>query len=150
MNTVLFLCTGNYYRSRFAEVFFNWSTERHGILWRAESRGLQLDPANLGPMSSHTVARLHRLGIPMDRYKRLPIAVSHRDFEVAHHVVAIKQTEHRPMLERMFPMWLERVEFWEIHDLDCIGPEETIPQLEDEVMELIDRLAGDSSRTARS
>ena len=24
MKTVLFLCTGNYYRSRFAEIFFNW------------------------------------------------------------------------------------------------------------------------------
>jgi protein-tyrosine-phosphatase len=22
--TVLFICTGNYYRSRFAEIFFNW------------------------------------------------------------------------------------------------------------------------------
>jgi len=30
-NTVLFLCTGNYYRSRFAEVFFNAVATKEGL-----------------------------------------------------------------------------------------------------------------------
>jgi hypothetical protein len=36
---------------------------------------------------------------------------------------------------------LERVEFWEVHDLDCAGPEEAMPCLEQEVVALMDRLA---------
>jgi hypothetical protein len=38
--TVLFLCTGNYYRSRFAEALFNSVAGKMGLPWRASSRGL--------------------------------------------------------------------------------------------------------------
>ena len=37
---VLFLCTGNYYRSRFAEILFNQLAPTRGLNWRADSRGL--------------------------------------------------------------------------------------------------------------
>ena len=40
---VLFLCTGNYYRSRFAEVLFNSVAGKLGLPWRASSRGLALE-----------------------------------------------------------------------------------------------------------
>ena len=42
MSTVLFLCSANYYRSRFAEHFFNWLAEINGMPWRADSRGLMV------------------------------------------------------------------------------------------------------------
>ena len=38
MQTVLFLCTGNYYRSRFAEELFNHRAARDGLSWVAQSR----------------------------------------------------------------------------------------------------------------
>ena len=142
MKTVLFLCTGNYYRSRFAELFFNWHARQRGVSWNAVSRGLGLDPSNLGPLSLHTVLGLRDLGIPLEGDQRRPLAVSHQDFEAADHIVAVKETEHRPMIERRFPSWLERVEFWEVHDLDCVGPEEAIPHLKREVIGLMERLSG--------
>ena len=51
--TVLFLCTGNYYRSRFAEVLFNSAAGRMGLPWRALSRGLAVERGvnNVGPMA---------------------------------------------------------------------------------------------------
>lgn len=146
MKRVLFLCTGNFYRSRFAEIFFNWHAEQRQLRWRAESRGLALDPSNPGPMSRNTLARLKHHGIPTDAYQRFPIDVATEDFESAHHVVAVKETEHRPLLETRFPAWLEFVEFWEVHDLDCAGPEEAIPHLEREVMGLMGRLATNSAK----
>ncbi len=140
MKTVLFLCTGNYYRSRFAEVFFNWQAGIHRLPWQADSRGLALDADNPGPMSRHTVARLNELGVALDLYQRLPLPVSQEDFARADHVVAVKETEHRPMIQRGFPSVLEQIEFWEVHDLDCVGPEIAIPHLEREVADLVARL----------
>jgi protein-tyrosine phosphatase len=46
------------------------------------------------------------------------------------------------MIERGFPTWLDRVEFWHVHDLDCWEPEEAIPSLYREVTELVERCSG--------
>jgi len=140
MKRVLFLCTGNYYRSRYAEILFNWMAPKNGLIWKAGSRGLDPDPNNAGPMSRHTMAALRKLGIPFDKHLRFPITVTDDDFVSAHHVVAVKEAEHRPMIERSFPHWLDRVEFWHVHDLDCCGPEEAIPHLDREVTSLVERL----------
>jgi protein-tyrosine phosphatase len=141
MKRVLFLCTGNYYRSRFSELFFNWHAKQRDLGWRADSRGLALVPWNIGPISSDTMARLRYHGIRVGARQRFPMIAHQKDFEAAAHIVALKRTEHRPMIEARFSSWLDRVEFWEVHDLDCAGPEETFPQIECEVMELIGRLA---------
>src|SRR5258708_30085613 len=55
--TVLFLCTGNYYRSRFAEVLFNSVAGKMGLPWQASSRGLALERGvnNVGPMAASAV-----------------------------------------------------------------------------------------------
>ena len=146
--TVLFLCTGNYYRSRYAEILFVWQARQHGLAWRAESRGLDPDPRNPGPMSRDTIAALTRLGIPVDVYLRFPLTATDADFGRADKIVAVKEAEHRPLIERNFPRCLERVEFWHVHDLDCCGPEETIPHLDREVAALVQRLAGLRGQTS--
>jgi protein-tyrosine phosphatase len=140
MKRVLFLCTGNYYRSRFAEIFFNWHAQRRELRWLAESRGLALTASNRGSMSCYTSARLRQQGIPIDSYERLPLDATHHDFASADHIVAVKATEHRPIIVERFPSWLSRVQFWEVHDLDCAEPEQAFPELEVHVLTLIERL----------
>ena len=76
MKTVLFLCTGNYYRSRYAEIVFNWLAQKQGLAWKADSRGLDPDPRNPGPMSRDTMAALRKLGVPFDSYLRFPQLVA--------------------------------------------------------------------------
>ncbi len=149
MKRVLFLCTGNYYRSRFAESYFNWLAHRRGLPWRADSRGLALDPRNPGPISQHTAARLMELGISLDDAQRYPLSASLADFNAADHVVAVKAAEHRSLMQSTFPGVVERVEFWNVHDLDCAAPQEAMLHLEQEVNSLIERLASlneDSSK----
>ncbi len=144
--TVLFLCTGNYYRSRLAEHYFNHLADRHGLGWRAESRGLDPDPYNPGPMSRNTARWLAARGIAVPDPVREPLRVNEGDFAAAALVVAVKEAEHRPMLEWMFPDQLRRVEFWHVHDLDCAPPEEAIPELARLVEELVLRLSGPTPR----
>lgn len=144
MPTVLFLCTGNYYRSRFAEEWFNHLARSRGLAWRADSRGLQLHPEwNPGPISTFTVKRLNELGIELAPPIRIPLQLTEHDLQSARHVVAVKETEHRPLLHRQFPAWSHRVEYWEIHDLDCAGPETALIELASRIEGLLDHLALD-------
>jgi protein-tyrosine phosphatase len=147
MNRVLFLCSGNYYRSRFAEIVFNWHAEQEGRPWRAESRGLALDPRNPGSISSHTIEHLRKRGISSSNCLRLPMAVCDDDFAAARVVVAVKDVEHRPIIESRFAKWILRVEYWNVHDIDCAPPREAIPQLEQLTIALLHRLADDSARS---
>jgi len=140
MKTVLFLCTGNYYRSRYAEILFNAKAEEMGLEWNAVSRGLAPDPRNPGPISRDTIAALQKQDICVENHLRLPMKVTEADFESNDHVVAVKEAEHRPLMLRNFPNWVTKVEFWHVHDLDCCGPDETIPHLDQEVAALLLRL----------
>ena len=140
MNHVLFLCSGNYYRSRFAEIVFNWHAESRHISLRAESRGLAIDSRNPGPISPHTMESLSKRGITSRSCERLPLAVREQDFAAAWHIVAVKESEHRALIETCFPRWKHRVEYWQIHDLDCAEPRIAIPHLERQVVELLNRL----------
>jgi protein-tyrosine phosphatase len=139
-STVLFLCTGNFYRSRFAEIYFNWLAPRENLPWRADSRGLALDPANYGPLSIHTRRGLAALGIPLPDPLRDPLDAALPDFEAARLIVALKEAEHRRLMQSRFPTWAERVEYWHVHDLDCAQAAEALPQVKQHVEELVFRL----------
>src|SRR5436305_4168263 len=96
--TVLFLCTGNYYRSRFAEGLFNHVAGRMGLPWRASSKGLALERGvnNVGPMAKSALAALHKLGVRTGtECSRFPETLASADLETAALVVALKDAEHR-------------------------------------------------------
>jgi hypothetical protein len=65
VKTVLFLCTGNYYRSRFAEELFNHHAKRDGLDCIAQSRGLALERGvhNVGPISPFALHALKEMAI---------------------------------------------------------------------------------------
>jgi protein-tyrosine-phosphatase len=90
--TILFLCTGNYYRSRFAEILFNSVAIRMGLVWKAGSRGLALErgAGNKGPMAKTALEIIEKRGIYSQDVKRLPIQVTREDFEQAERIIALK------------------------------------------------------------
>jgi protein-tyrosine phosphatase len=136
--TVLFLCTGNYYRSRFAEVLFNSVAAKMGLPWRASSRGLALERGvnNVGPMAASAVQALEAAGLRgVPELGRSPIQATVDDFEAAHWIVALKEPEHLPLLQERYPAWAEKVEFWQVDDAP-----EVLGLIEREVMDLAARL----------
>jgi protein-tyrosine-phosphatase len=137
--SILFLCTGNYYRSRFAECLFNSVAGKMGLSWIATSKGLALERGfnNVGPMARSAVQVLQAMGAHGDGCgcDRMPAPAAPDDFDKADRVVALKEAEHRPLLLERFPAWAEKVEYWHVEDDD-----EALPHVEREVMELIARL----------
>lgn len=141
--SVLFLCTGNYYRSRFAEILFNHLAQERGLNWRATSRGIARDFGawNVGPISPHTCQALAARRIELPEPLRDPMHCFEEDLRTADLVVAVKEAEHRPMLAKHFAGWEDRVEYWHVHDIDQAHPDIAMVEIENAVRLLIDRLA---------
>ena len=126
MKQVLFLCSGNYYRSRFAEHLFNWLAAKSDLPWQADSRGLRVGKAgNIGPISRFAVEGLEVRGISTNG-ERYPIQLSLPDLARSDLVIAVKEAEHRAMLTDLFPLWTNMVEYWHVDDLDCATAEEAL------------------------
>lgn len=138
---VLFLCTGNYYRSRFAEELFNHLAVDVGLNWKADSSALALELGkfNIGPISRETLAQLQACGVDCQS-PRSPKQCSLTELENADLVVALKEAEHRPLLSRRYAGWEERVEYWHVHDLDQSTADVALAQIEQQVRSLVKRL----------
>src|SRR6516162_851219 len=105
--TALFLCTGNCYRSRYAEVLFNSVAGKMSLPWNASSRGLALERGvnNVGPMAASAVKALEARGLrAVPEFARFPIQVTVEDFKAAHWIVALKEAEHQPLLQERYPV----------------------------------------------
>ena len=145
MRKVLFICSGNYYRSRFAEALFNHHAIARELPWRAFSRGLAIYLVDgCGPLSAHTAAELNRLGIPRRHTGVEPVQLDESDLAESERVIALKRAEHHPMMGHLFPDWQERIEYWHVHDLDAALPEDALAQIHGQVTELLGELAADA------
>jgi protein-tyrosine phosphatase len=141
---VLFVCTGNYYRSRFAEHLFNAAADERRLCWRATSRGTDVFGAgrwNVGPISAVAREALEARGVPLDADVRMPMPLTEDDLADSDLVVAVCESEHRPHLERDFPAVAAHVEYWGVEDLAVTPAEDALAALERHVAALLDRLS---------
>jgi len=143
--TLLFLCTGNYYRSRFAESLFNDRAVRRSIAWRARSRALALERgrANVGPIARDAVERLLALGIPAGDLERArpPLAVAPGDLDTADRIIALDEAEHRPLVTGRYGAWADRIEYWNIVDVPPSAAYDPLRLMKDRIESLLEQLA---------
>jgi protein-tyrosine phosphatase len=141
-NTLLFLCTGNYYRSRFAEILFNTRAIQAQIDWHAQSRGLDTGriTRDFGPISLNTINGLKDRDITLEGDIRYPIQLEETDLEQASRVIALYELEHRPYLESLYPDWADRIEYWNIPDREFTPVDQALAEIEENVLELIAQL----------
>jgi protein-tyrosine-phosphatase len=140
--TVLFLCTGNYYRSRYAEELFNHLARRAGLDWEATSHALAIERGkdNVGPMARQTIDALTIDGISPMGVSRMPAPCTHDALEASDMVVAVKEAEHRALLTERFLGWEDRVTYWHVHDIDVAPPDEALAELKAHVERLVREL----------
>ena len=142
MKHLLFICSGNYYRSRFAEAVFNHAAAQRGLPWRAFSRGLAIWMVE-GDLSPWTETALQQRSIDRTQTGPTRVALAEADLQRAAKIIAVKEAEHRPMMREQFPAWEHRIDYWTIDDLDCATSEDALPLLEARVQALADALAAE-------
>ena len=146
-NKILFLCTGNYYRSRYAELFFNDLASTKQLNWSADSRGLEASAGrNVGPISKFALERLTQRGISPGDPARFPLQLEEKDLQEASLIVAINRVEHQPMMERYFPAWAERITYWDIADLNITKADDALSAIEKKVADLAVHLVTNRSQ----
>ena len=120
---VLFICSGNYYRSRLAEILFNHEAAAQGVAWEAESRGL-IDARELRGLSEHATAYLREAKLEeLAAEPRNPRRIEVDDLTEADLVVALCRSEHKPMIEERFLSLAKalyasgKLRYWNVYDI---------------------------------
>ena len=139
MPRILFICTANYYRSRFAEGVFNHLANRRGLDWKAFSRGLIPEEAPPG-LSPHATNGLRLVGVAPEFFPNEKTALKDEDFEEADRVIALKQEEHEPMLRDRFPDRVSQVEFWDVSDIPHVSPPQAMLQIKENIERLLQEI----------
>jgi protein-tyrosine phosphatase len=120
---VLFVCSGNYYRSRLAEILFNHAADAAGLAWEAASRGL-LKAGELRGISEHAAAYLKEAKLEhLAAEPRNPLVLDVEDLTDSDLTVALCRDEHQPMIEQKFLSLARalhktgRIRYWNIYDI---------------------------------
>jgi protein-tyrosine phosphatase len=142
MKTLLFLCTGNYYRSRFAEHLFNVLAPNHGLNWIAISRGLALERGvdNVGAISKHALMGLTERGVSLALDLCYPLPLTEADLVAASKIIAVDESEHLCLIVERFLKWKDAIEYWLVHDVEYTLPDLALQQIEYNIQQLIEQL----------
>lgn len=143
MKKVLFICTGNYYRSRMAEEIFNYLARNHELHWQADSAGLRSDMSaspNEGPISKYAIEMLGNRDYPVASEDRMPRSVTDQDLLNSELVICLHRPEHETVILERFPAYTENILYWQVADIDELDPEIAFQRVEKKVKELINTL----------
>ena len=117
---VLFVCTGNLYRSKYAEACFNYLCLQNNVTnMRAFSRGLMVQKTEDYEHQEKFTYPI-RLALPAFekiKQRQIPLfligatnqQINEYDCESAQTIVLMNKREHMPMMEKQFPQHLDKV-----------------------------------------
>jgi protein-tyrosine phosphatase len=143
---LLFLCTANLYRSRFAEGLFNHGAIRRGLGWRAFSRGILAEERESG-LSPHARNGFLLAGVDPGLTSPGPRRLTRQCLQAADRIIALQESEHRAFLEEHFPEEEGRIAYWNVPDIDVLSPPQALIAIQDGIEAEWRRLADPAGRT---
>ncbi len=130
--TVLFICTANFFRSRYAEAYFNCMADWNKSPHKAISGGVSIDPL-IGPMSSYTMYRMVERGIDAKCSSPQSKRVYSGDIDAADIAICVYEKEHKPMMELLYESVENQIVYWSIPDINEISPNQSLDLVEKNV-----------------
>jgi protein-tyrosine phosphatase len=97
---------------------------------------------NIGPISPFALRTLKAMAITARGTDRFPQQCTVNDLASADFVVAVKESEHRPLMRERFAEWEHRPDYWNIHDVEDAAPADALRLLAQGVWTLLLRLGG--------
>jgi protein-tyrosine phosphatase len=141
---VLFVCTGNYYRSRFAEALFNQKARAAHLEWHATSRGLNLAPWQFG-VSRYARDELIKRGVPVQLWSGAPKKLTKSDIAQSDYIILMDETEHRQPFEKKFPQSSgAKLQYWHIPDSGQMKPAQACAKMATRIDDLLKTLQSDT------
>ena len=137
---ILYICTGNIYRSRYAEAFTNYTASTRGLAVTAASRGLAVHLVD-DCTSPYVLERLRSKGIAAEFMSPCKRKLEEEDLHAADFIVALKESEHRPMMATLFPRWVDRIRYWNVSDVGEWKPQAALDTIESLVLDLLEDIS---------
>ncbi|GEM_PF-70209 len=140
MTEILFLCSGNYYRSRMAESMWVQEARQRGLNIQASSAGLCRDLnsfGNPGPLSPIALRLLKEHGYNPHRAEEVPQVLDQNKLGNELRLIALSEREHRPLVEKEWPELAERIEYWEVGDIGVDVPESAYRKIHQGIQALL-------------
>jgi protein-tyrosine phosphatase len=105
----------------------------------AKSRALAIERGinNIGPLSPLVLWGLTTRGLSAKRANRPPEQCVILDLKSADYVIALNELEHRPLMNKRFPNWESRIQYWEIGDVELMQPSKALALIDAQVDALV-------------
>jgi protein-tyrosine phosphatase len=113
----------------------------------ARSRALAIERGvnNVGSLSPFALKALGKRGLVAKDGERSPQQCAVVDLESADLIVALMDSEHRPLIRERFRGWEDRVEYWQIGDVEVTQPDAALSSIETEIATLIEKLVREAT-----
>lgn len=120
--------------------------------WTADSRGFEVS-ANLDspvshPISHNAVEYLNSKGL--NACQRMPRQLEASDLLWSDLIIALNESEHRPLIESRYAAWANRVEYWNVPDFHESNWGRSLARLEANISELVNLLVAQKKMQAYS
>ena len=140
MNNILFVCTGNIFRSRFAEEVFNHLCKINGVDATAFSAGLQVGRYKQRKIYRPAMNELERLKIEPLRSNEDSVHIDDIDVSIYDQIICMDEEEHKPMVRSNELLSGFTFQYWNIVDMPKVPSDISLPRCYKKVETLIDQL----------
>ena len=141
MDKVLFVCTANIHRSRFAEEVFNHFSEKNNKGVAAFSAGLRVGDYNFRKIYYPALDNLEKFNILPKRAEELSVHIKNIDLDQYDRLICMDKNEHKPMVLPDPQLSAFKFEYWDITDMPKVHSNISLPKCYKQVESLWNQIS---------